>query len=300
MNIKRSASRAGALLVVAIATGHWAQSSPSSSFSAGAVPEPALKQIELVAATAHPAAAASPEMARARTAQPSAPVMTEAMAQGLANAAAYGPDCQPRLNLSALPGALLDLHLHAPCHPGESVRLRHGPLVFAERLNELGQVSLTLPALEREGRVSALFSDASYVAAGAAVTGLEQQRRLVVQFIGEDSFQLHALENGAAYGLPLAQSAGQLISLGHPGALMPMRAEVYSFPMDQNLLAEAVIEAEVTEATCGREMLGETLSLSHGRITRTDLHLSMPGCEAIGDILVLKNLVPEMTLAAVN
>lgn len=282
MQIKRSASRAGALLILALATGHWAQSRPPAQLTGAETAAPVLKQIELVAARERPAAESL------------------AVPAPLAAPAAAARDCQPLLSLSPQPGALLGLKLYAPCHAGASVTLRHGPLVFAERLDDQGRISLSLPALESNGRVSALFPDAAYASASAGVSGLEQERRFVVQFVGDDAFQLRALENGAAYGLPFAATSGQLTSLGHPKADLPMRAEIYSFPTTPGLQAEVVIEAEVTMATCGREMLGEVVVLSHGDITRADLHLPMPGCDAIGDILVLKNLVPERTLAAVH
>ena len=88
------------------------------------------------------------------------------------------------------------------------------------------------------------------------------------------------------------------MALGDPAASLPMMAEVYTWPA--GVAVVPVIEAEVTEATCGRELMGETLMSDRGAVTATDLTLAMPGCEAVGDILVLNNLVPETTLAAVN
>jgi hypothetical protein len=77
-------------------------------------------------------------------------------------------------------------------------------------------------------------------------------------------------------------------------------AQVYTFPVG---LAEAVdltIEAEVTEATCNRELLGEVLFSELGGVTKTDLTMATPDCDAIGDVLVLNNPLPDLKLAAAN
>jgi len=79
---------------------------------------------------------------------------------------------------------------------------------------------------------------------------------------------------------------------------MPLLAEVYTYPAMGS--ADVVIEAAVTAQTCGRELLGETLLSEAGRVTVTDLTLAMPDCDAVGDFLVLNNLVPDLTLVAAN
>lgn len=91
---------------------------------------------------------------------------------------------------------------------------------------------------------------------------------------------------------------GQLISLGDPLLDLPMLAQIYTWPAFTQ--AKPVVEAAVTPATCGRDLLGETLLLEDGTVTLTELTLSMPACDALGDILVLNNLVPDVTVATVN
>ena len=56
----------------------------------------------------------------------------------------------------------------------------------------------------------------------------------------------------------------------------------------------------MTESTCGRELLGETLSSVAGKVQVTDLTVAMPECDAVGDYLVLKNLVPDLNIASAN
>ena len=50
----------------------------------------------------------------------------------------------------------------------------------------------------------------------------------------------------------------------------------------------------------GRELLGETIMTLAGDVYITELTLAMPDCEAVGDILVLKNLLTDLTIAAAN
>jgi hypothetical protein len=79
-----------------------------------------------------------------------------------------------------------------------------------------------------------------------------------------------------------------------------MMAEVYTWPADAAVSVVPSVEAVVTDATCARELLGETIHAADGKVTIKDLTLAMPDCDALGDILVLNNLVPDVTLAAAN
>ncbi|NHX28285.1 hypothetical protein HA397_30580, partial [Escherichia coli] len=59
------------------------------------------------------------------------------------------------------------------------------------------------------------------------------------------------------------------------------------------------IEAEVTAANCGRELIGETLQpAADGTLTASEINLSVPGCDAAGEFLVLKNLLRDLKIAS--
>ncbi len=94
-------------------------------------------------------------------------------------------------------------------------------------------------------------------------------------------------------------AAGFLSALGDPSVEAPLLAQVYTFPEDGDPVSVAV-EAAVTDATCAREILGDVLTAEGGQVRRADLSVTMPGCDAVGDYLVLKNLVPDLTLASAN
>ncbi|HSF62971.1 MAG TPA: hypothetical protein VLA78_01195, partial [Paracoccaceae bacterium] len=165
-------------------------------------------------------------------------------------------------------------------------------------------------ALDAGGEVAAVLPGGDRLGA-AAPLDLSAVERFAVQWSGADAFQLHAYEDGAAFGQPGHVSAadpgralplvpgrgGHLLTLGDAGVDLPLLAEVYTFPADPARRVAVTVESAVTPATCGRELLGETLHSRKGATTAADIALAMPGCDALGDFLVLNNLLAQPTLA---
>jgi hypothetical protein len=278
-----------------------APNTPVALIPSGPSPAPAEARTELAALTGDTLKLPPlqllpplPQLAPAEEPTPAAPVETV--------------DCTPQLSLTAAPRAMLALALSAPCAAGQRVVLRHAGLAVAEALDADGQLALDLPALDAAGTVSVLFADASIATAAAPLADTALPRRFAVQWMADDAFQIRAVEAGQAYGdagnvsveAPVSAQGGTLVSLGDPALDLPMRAQVYTWPADPALPADPVVEAVVTDATCGRDLLGETLLSQDGQTIVTDLTVSMPGCDALGDILVLNNLAGGVTLAAQN
>ncbi len=236
---------------------------------------------------------------------PAAPAR-DAAPEPMAEPVAAADICTPAMTLIARPQAMISISIAAPCRAGERVVLRHAGLALAEELAADGSLHLDLPALQQDGAVSVLFADAGVLRDAVAVPDAAAVHRFAVQWMAEDTFQLHAFEKGAAYGqpgdvwsgAPVSPDGGYLVSLGNPGLDLPMLAEVYTFPADTP--ANLSIEATVTEATCGRELLGEVLEAKAGKVTVNELTLAMPDCDALGDILVLNNPGRDTTLATAN
>lgn len=210
--------------------------------------------------------------------------------------------CPMTLDLMAEAQAMIGLTLVAPCHAGERVVLRHAGLVITAQTNATGSLFLALPAMATAAEVSVLFADQTSVASRIEVPELASMRRFAVQWIAEDAFQLQALENGATFGSPGHMSAenpgdGALRILGEAGVDRPMMAQVYTYPVDPQARVEVIVEAAVTETTCNRDLLGETITSVGGKVTVTDLTVATPPCDAVGDILVLKNLAPDVKIA---
>lgn len=221
-------------------------------------------------------------------------------------------DCTPVLHLAPAAGAMIDVGLSSPCHPSARIVLRHAGLAVTYRTNSVGALTARLPALAEQAVVSVLFAGGTTVEAGLVLPEAAQMRRFGVQWLGPLAFGVNAFENGAGYGgaghvsaadagRPAAgrQDRGFLTLLGDETVDQPMLAEVYTYP-DGSRDVPVLVEAAITAKTCGLELLGETLNVAGGTVAVSDLSVTMPGCDAAGDFLLLKNLVPDMTLAAAN
>lgn len=214
------------------------------------------------------------------------------------------PDCTPRLTALPAPGATIDLILLAPCIPDAAVVVRHAGLAVSARTSASGSLFLTLPAMEGAGAVEVRLPDGA--AAEAAVpVDLAGLRRIALQWQAPDAFQLHAFEGGADYGTPghvwegrVEAAAGAFVRLGDADVPQALLAEVYTFPPAGGPPVRVTAEAEVTAQTCGRDMLGEGLSVGPMGLERVEITLAMPACDAVGDFLVLNIPEPRPTLAA--
>jgi hypothetical protein len=79
-----------------------------------------------------------------------------------------------------------------------------------------------------------------------------------------------------------------------------MLAEVYTYPLNPDLTVDMTVEVVLTPETCNRDLLGELVLSLSGDAIATDLTLATPGCEAIGDVLVLNNPHQDLKLALVD
>jgi hypothetical protein len=222
--------------------------------------------------------------------------------------------CQNELDLAVVADAIIEITLLAPCHPNERLVLRHGQLALTVKTTAQGSAFLKIPALEADGQVSLRFADGAVIGSAVQVPDVNNLRRFAVQWMDRDTFGVNAFENGSGYGdvghisaanpgkLPLTGTAGggYLMILGDAEATPAMLAEVYTYPEGINPPVELSIEAQVTTNTCGREILGEVITTRAGQTEASDLVLAMPDCAELGDILVLKNPVQDLTLAAAN
>lgn len=222
--------------------------------------------------------------------------------------------CDVSLDLMGEANAMIGITLIAPCNPNERVVLRQGGLAVTGQTTANGSLFTGLPAMESQAVVEVSFGDGTKASAEIAVPELAALRRFGVQWQADDAFQVHAFEGGANYGDAghisaadphrpgpgLEAKGGFLNLLGDATTQNPLLAEVYTFPADPAQKPEVIVEAAVTDKTCGRELIAETLTSTGGSVFVTDLALSMPDCDAVGDYLVLKNLVLDLNMAAVN
>lgn len=330
MNLQRKLTLMVATGAVALGAGHFVQKQANSRMADGNPPaEVVLSSVTPVAAGPDQVASQTPSFlpplmdatpseakAEAETAENAAPTeLARAEDAAQPDTAEVEPfvtaevvnDCALHLDLLEQPGAMIGLTLLAPCHSDQRVVLRHAGLAVTGKTSASGTLFAVLPALTAVAEVAVLFPSGETAKATIEMPGVADMQRFVVQWQAEDAFQLHGFENGASYGQPghlsaaYAGSPGQgafLTLLGDSTTDLPLLAEVFTFGPDKD--AQIVLESAVTDATCGREILGETIMAGQGTVEITELSLAMPDCTAVGDILVLKNLVQDMKLAAVN
>ncbi len=222
--------------------------------------------------------------------------------------------CAMTMKVALAPQAMIGVSIMAPCAPEARVVIEHEGLTITQKTDATGSVFLAIPAMAVDANVVAYVADADPISESLRVPAMATLRRFGVQWQDKDAFQLHAFENGADYGdaghlsaddphTPLTgapPAGGYLTLLGDADVVLPLLAEVYTFPVSGIANSDVLVEAAVTEATCGREMLGETIMTLAGEATTTELTLAMPDCDGVGDILVLKNLVTDLTIAAAN
>jgi hypothetical protein len=222
--------------------------------------------------------------------------------------------CQNQMDLAVVADAIIEITLLAGCHANERLVLRHGPLALTVKTTGQGSAFLKVPALDAEGKVTVRFLDGVVIKGAVQVPELTKMRRFAVQWMNRDTFGVNAFENGSGYGdaghisaanpgkLPLTGKigGGYLMILGDAAAMPAMLAEVYTYPSGIATPVELSVEAEVTADTCDRNLRGQVITSEAGRSDISDLVLAMPGCAAMGDILVLKNPVQNLTLAVAN
>ncbi len=214
---------------------------------------------------------------------------------------------------TAKPGALLQISITAPCNSGETVAVEHAGLKFSEQLGPDGSLTLEVPAMTGAAKVSLGFSDGADKDLEVTVPDFDAFDRIAVIWQGATGLQLHALEGGADYGetghiwadtpgtpdAAVAGTGGFVSVLG--SSANGYAADVYTYPaalMREGMEPEVSIEAQVMENTCGGEIEGWILRTNPGRAPHVEpLTMVVPGCDAVGEYLVLKNLPVELKLA---
>lgn len=267
-----------------------------------AAPAPAAEMLAPTTSSAPPRADIPPQDDALAQAAPDAKPAPEIVA-------ARG-ECTVDMALIAQPGAVIDLGLLAPCHPDARVVIRHGGLAITARTTTAGTLIGTIPAFGNPAEVSILFGDGARVAQSVAVPDIASYDRFAVQWMDGDAFQLHAYEAGAGFGDPGhvsavsprgASAAGSFLHvLGDSTTDHPLLAEIYTYPAGVTALGEGVrltVEAAITDSTCGRDLLGETIQMTAGEVVVRDLTVAMEACDGAGGFVVLENPIQPRQLA---
>ncbi|MFV2035220.1 MAG: hypothetical protein ACC631_08955, partial [Halocynthiibacter sp.] len=195
------------------------------------------------------------------------------------------------------------------------VEVAHEGLVFATRTTNTGALDISIPVLAQDARFVVTFRDGTTAEATVSVPELQDYDRVAMVWSGQTDINIHALEFGARYGeggdvwagaprsAEIASHArgGFLTRLGDANLEQPIQAEIYSFPtgtISRDGVVRLNVEAKVTAYSCGRDISARSAQLRRGESVQwLDLTLAVPECDAIGDILVLKNLLQDLKIA---
>jgi len=170
-----------------------------------------------------------------------------------------------------------------------------------------------VPAMAETALFTVRFEDGQERATEIKVPDFAEFERMAIVWKGATGLQLHALENGASYGEPghvwaqepgmpemATQGAGGFVSVLGSTA-QGYAADVYTFPaglMGEGADPEISVEAEVMENTCDTKIEGRILRTNPiGDPNIEELSMMVPGCDAVGEYLVLKNLPQDLKLA---
>ncbi len=224
--------------------------------------------------------------------------------------------CEYVLKASSEAAAMVRLALSAPCMADERFTLHHNGMMISEVTDADGTSELVVPALSENAIFIVAFPNGEGAVANAQVSSLEYYDRAIVQWRGKGGMHIHALEFGADYGaeghVSVEAARDQSVAaLGQGGFITrhgagdlddALMAEVYTFPtgvMTRDGDVALRVEAEVTAANCGRDVEAQSIQKkADGTLKTQDLVLAMPNCNAIGDFLVLNNLLNDLKIAA--
>ena len=217
--------------------------------------------------------------------------------------------CDADLSAIAVDHGNVRIGVIAPCQQNERLTVHHSGLMFSGATDENGVYSVIVPALSEHAVFIIDFASGTDMVASVSVPDLAEYDRIAVQWSGKSGFEIHAREFGAGYGEEghvwsgnTIQATGQVFRLGEMQGLSPLMAEVYSFPRATTTRSGSVVmtvETEVTASNCGQDVSAQSIELRGGQALRTrEMVLSIPNCSAIGDFLVLNNLVDDLKIAA--
>lgn len=228
------------------------------------------------------------------------------------------PDLSCEYTLTATPdaAAMVKLNMSAPCMKNERFTLHHNGMMISEVTDESGAIEFHAPALSQNAVFIVAFVNGEGAVATVEVPSLELYDRAIVQWQGDSDLQIHAREFGADYGtdghvwagaardLSAASSGAGGFITRHGAADLEnaLVVEAYTFPaamMDRDGDVRLTVETEVSQGNCGRDIEAQSIQRdADGDLKTQDLVLAVPECDAIGDFLVLKNLLNDLKIAA--
>lgn len=224
-----------------------------------------------------------------------------------------GLPCGLETTATAMPSAMVALDIIDPCHPEARIEIIHAGLVIAAQTDALGILTLDFPALETPAFFTIRTEEGQESVTLAGVPDLPNFTRAAVFWAGDLGLELHAFEGGAEFGSPghIWQEApgdpaqmtlgagGSLTLLGDARLSDPKLAQIYSVAQDRWAEVQLSVDIPIAPTTCGQPIRAQTLQMTPTDPARSrPITLTLPGCESVGEYLVLQNLFDAPRLAS--
>lgn len=180
------------------------------------------------------------------------------------------------------------------CRAHAAFSVNHNGMTFTALTDETGTSSLIVPAMAVDATFFITFEDGKSLTTSTYAPEAERYNRVVFQWEGHESDYLRATDGVTGFG--------KIDRFGADAGEIPRFAEVYSFPADIGLadgLSGIDAIAAVTEQNCGQDLVAESFTIFPGIVDLTfkDIRITLPDCHQIGDIIALKKVLGEQTLA---
>ncbi len=223
-----------------------------------------------------------------------------------------GLPCDVTLNATAMPAAMVALDVMAPCRTNAAVQIMHSGLNFEAETDALGLLTMDIPAFETPAFFSVTFEDGVEETVLVGLPDLLEFDRIGLSWEGAMGLELHAMEFGAEFGgeghvwheapasvdAAISGEGGFLTQIASGGTY----AEIYTLPRATLREGDSVrlsIDAPITASNCSADVLARTLRTEAAEpVDVTELTFRVPDCDAIGDVLVLQNLLDDLRLAS--
>lgn len=233
-----------------------------------------------------------------------AATLADAPLAQIRNVSAFGLPCGLVVTATALPRAMIALDIMDPCRPDTHIEISHAGLTFDAQTDLMGLLTIDIPAFETPAFVTIRDAAGESQMAMAGLPDLADYVRVAIAWEGDLGLELHAFENDAAFGEPghVWQEApgdmtgmgmgdtGFLTILGDPAKGNARQLQIYTINRAQAADLRLTVDIPIKAETCGRPLAAQALRLSEsGTPESRPIALTMPGCEALGDFLMLQN-----------
>lgn len=224
-----------------------------------------------------------------------------------------GVPCGLNVSAEAMPGAMVALDIIDACAPETRVDITHGALRFSARTDAMGLLTLDIPAMETPAFFTVRLETGAEETTLAGLPDLIDHTRAAITWTGDFGLQLHGYLGNAAFGetghvwqdnpgsvADVAIGAGGFLSLlGDPDLPQPLLAQVFTIPRDLRDDLSLVVEVPITGTNCNRPVRAQGLQVRPGGPVETwPVTMTLPGCEAVGEFLLLQNLFRDLRLAS--